>query len=168
MREVVITICESDIARRIFTESGYMALARAKAGLPERFTEMIGATGDEQRILEGFISDSIDEAAGIISRYLTPCTVRRSSGEDDSGRLISISFAQPHNCPEGLGGALKRYIESFAAARSMQCWMMAVKPDEASALAAKAQSCLARLREQLCVRCRPVKGSSEDDNVIEL
>ena len=48
MKDITITINESDITERIATVSGYAALARSKAGMPERFTDIMQTTDDDR------------------------------------------------------------------------------------------------------------------------
>lgn len=163
MKEVIITIEESDIKARIFTESGYAALARAKAGVPAEYSDMLQATEDEQHMLKAFIAESVNEAAGIISRYMTPCSAR--SGDS---ALIYITFKLPYNTPEGIENGLKEVIKSFVVSRSMQHWAQTVKPDEMSLHSAKAQNCAVQIREMLCRRTRPAKQDDTKDNIVEL
>lgn len=166
MKEVIITINESDITSRIFTESGYTALARAKSGIPERFTDIVQATDDEHRIIKSFITDSINEVASIISRFMSPCSTKHI--EDGVSDVIYIKFTMPNNSPDSMVALLKECICSFSTARSLQWWMLTVKPDEANTHIAKAQNELARMRELLSSRTRPVKTNANDDNIVEL
>lgn len=168
MKEVIITIDEREITGRIFSESGYAALARAKGGLAEHFTDMVQATDDDRSVIKSFITDSINEAAGVISRYMTPCTVGHIGSGCDADGTICIHFTMPHNSPTGIISTLKEYITGFAVARSLQQWMLTVKPDEAGIHLTKAQSILQCMREQFSVRSRPVKEEADDDNIIEL
>jgi hypothetical protein len=110
----------------------------------------------------------MNEAAGIITRYMSPCTVRRTGAGDEADAIINIQFTMPHNFATGIIALLKESITSFAAARSLQHWMLMVNPDEASIHLSKAQSDITRMRELLSARTRPVKGGTADDNIIEL
>lgn len=168
MKEVIITINGDDIADRIFSESAYAALARAKGGLPERFTDIVQATEDDRNLIERFIIESVNEAAGIISRYMSPCSATYMQTEENTGGTIYIRFTIPQNCPDSMATSLKESITSFAAARSLQHWMLTVKPDEANIHLSKAQNDIARIRELLSSRTRPVMGTAEDENIIEL
>jgi hypothetical protein len=168
MKEITITINECDITGCIFSESGYATLARAKSGMPERLTDIVQATEDDRSVIRRFIAESMNEAAGIITRYMSPCTVRRTGAGDEADAIINIQFAMPHNFATGIIALLKESITSFAAARSLQHWMLMVNPDEASIHLSKAQSDIARMRELLSARTRPVKGGTADDNIIEL
>lgn len=168
MKEVIITINGGDITERIFSESAYAALARAKGGLPERFTDIVQATDDDRNLIERFIIESVNEASGIISRYMSPCSVTYMQTEENTGGTIYIRFTMPQNCPGSLAASLKESITSFAAARSLQHWMLTVKPDEANIHLSKAQNDIARIRELLSLRIRPTKGSIQDEKIIEL
>lgn len=168
MKEVIITINGDDIADRIFSESAYAALSRAKSGLPERFTDIVQATEDDRNLIERFIIESVNEAAGIISRYMSSCSVTYMQTEENTGGTIYIRFTIPQNCPDSMATSLKESITSFAAARSLQHWMLTVKPDEANIHLSKAQNDIARIRELLSLRTRPVMGTAEDENIIEL
>lgn len=168
MKEVIITINGGDIADRIFSESAYAALARAKGGLPERFTDIVQATEDDRNLIERFIIESVNEAAGIISRYMSSCSVTYMQTEENTGGTIYIRFTIPQNCTDSMATSLKESITSFAAARSLQHWMLTVKPDEANIHLSKAQNDIARIRELLSLRTRPVMGTAEDENIIEL
>lgn len=168
MKEVIITINGDDIADRIFSESAYAALARAKSGLPERFTDIVQATEDDRNLIERFIIESANEVAGIISRYMSSCSVTYMQTEENTGGTIYIRFTIPQNCPDSMAASLKESITSFAAARSLQHWMLTVKPDEANIHLSKAQNDIARIRELLSSRTRPVMGTAEDENIIEL
>ena len=166
MREINITFNESDITKRIYAESGYIAKARARTGLPDDFIDTIQATEDDTRVLNGFIKESINESAGTINRYLSPCRTRFIGTEGD--KLISISFTLPHNAPESTAEALKESIACFTVARTLQYWYMSVKPDEASLHMSKAQSELARMRELLGTRTRPAREGYRKGNIIEI
>ncbi|MBR3616182.1 MAG: hypothetical protein IKL56_06125 [Bacteroidaceae bacterium] len=168
MKEVIITINGGDIADRIFSESAYAALARAKSGLPERFTDIVQATEDDRNLIERFIIESVNEVAGIISRYMSSCSITYMQTEENTGGTIYIRFTIPQNCPDSMATSLKESITSFAAARSLQHWMLTVKPDEANIHMSKAQNDIARIRELLSLRTRPVMGTAEDENIIEL
>ena len=168
MKEINITINESDIMSRIFAESGYTALARAKSGMPERFTDIVQATDDDRSTIRRFIADSMGEAAGTITRYMSPCTVRYIGDEYGSNGTIYVRFVVPQNSPDGIAQMLKESITVFSTARSLQHWMLMVKPDEANIHLGKAQGELLRIRELLSLRARPVKGSDTDDNIIDL
>ena len=168
MKEVTITIEWNDIIGRIFAESGYAALARAKAGLPEQFTDILQVTEDDRRILKGYIRDSINEAAVTISRYLAPCSVKfiGNAGEEES--LVYLTFTPPHNYPDRMLPALKECISALTVSRCLQYWVLTVKPDEANIHISKAQGELLHMRELLSARTRPVKESGTDDNIIEM
>ena len=168
MKEVTITIDGNEITSRIFSESGYAALARAKSGIPEHFTDIMQATDDDRKVVGRFIADSINEVAGIISRYMSPCTVKQCGADGDVHSIMWLRFTIPHNCPEDIIGLLREKVASFAAARSQQHWMLMVKPDEASIHLQKAQSDIMQIRELLSTRARPVKGSTMKDNIIEM
>lgn len=168
MKEVTITIDGGEIASRIFSESGYAALARAKSGIPEQFTDIMQATDDDRKAVGRFIADSINEVAGIISRYMSPCTVKQCGTDGDAHSIMCLRFTIPHNCPEDIIGLLREKVASFAAASSQQRWMLMVKPDEASIHLQKAQSDIMQIRELLSTRTRPVKGSTMNDNIIEM
>lgn len=168
MKEVIITINGGDIADRIFSESAYAALARAKSGLPEHFTDIVQATEDDRNLIEKFIIESANEVTGIISRYMSSCSVTYMQTEENTGGTIYIRFTIPQNCPDSMATSLKESITSFAAARSLQHWMLTVKPDEANIHLSKAQNDIARIRELLSLRTRPVMGTAEDENIIEL
>lgn len=167
MKDITITINESDITERIATVSGYAALARSKAGMPDRFTDIMQTTDDDRAIIQGFIGEGINEAVGIINRFMSPCSARFvDTGDND--RLIRIAFTLPHNCPASSIEALKTTITNLAAYRSLQHWMLTVKPDEANLNASKADSELARMRSLLAVRQRPMMNPDNKDNIIEL
>ena len=168
MKEVNIIIDGGKVAGRVYDESGYAALARSKAGIPERFTDIVNATEDEAEILKRFIGESVNEATSIISRYLTPCTAEFMKSEDSNGWLMKIPLRLPHNCPVNIVTTLKECIESFATSRTLQYWMLTVKPDEANIHMSKAQSEMARMRELLCRRSRPANDPNGKDNIIEL
>ena len=167
MKNITITINESDITERIATVSGYAALARSKAGIPERFTDILQTTDDDRAIIQGFIGEGINEAVGIINRFMSPCSARFVDAGDND-RLIRIAFTLPHNCPASSIEALKTTITNLAAYRSLQHWMLTVKPDEANLNASKADSELARMRSLLAVRQRPMMNPDNKDNIIEL
>ena len=167
MKEVIITINGDDIADRIFSESAYAALARAKGGLPERFTDILQTTDDDRAIIQGFIGEGINEAVGIINRFMSPCSAKFVDAGDNN-RLIRITFTLPHNCPASSIEALKTTITNLVAYRSLQHWMLTVKPDEANLNASKADSELARMRSLLAVRERPKMNPDNKDNIIEL
>ena len=167
MKDITITINESDITERIATVSGYAAMARSKAGMPERFTDILQTTDDDRAIIQGFIGEGINEAVGIINRFMSPCSARFVDAGDNN-RLIRIAFTLPHNCPESIMATLKECIISFAAARSLQHWNLIVKPDESNIHIAKAQNELVRMRELLSTRTRPEKGNGEGNGIIEL
>lgn len=167
MKDITITINESDITERIATVSGYAALARSKAGMPERFTDILQTTDDDHAIIQGFIGEGINEAVGIINRFMSPCSAKFfDAGGND--RLIRIAFTLPHNCPASSIEALKTTITNLAAYRSLQYWMLTVKPDEANLNSSKADSELARMRSLLAVRERPMMNPDNKDNIIEL
>lgn len=168
MKEINITINESDIMSRIFAESGYTALARAKSGMPERFTDIVQATDDDRSTIRRFIADSMGEAAGTITRYMSPCTVRYIGDEYGSNGTIYVRFVVPQNSPDDMAQMVKESITVLSTARSLQHWMLMVKPDEANIHQGKAQGELLRIRELLSLRARPVKGSDTDDNIIDL
>lgn len=168
MKEVTITIDESIIKERIFMQSGYTAMARSKAGLPGQFTDIMQATDDEDDMVKHFISDSINEVAGVINRYLAPGSTKFIENGNERERTMYISFTLPHNCPESIMATLKECIISFAAARSLQHWNLIVKPDESNIHIAKAQNELVRMRELLSTRTRPEKGNGEGYGIIEL
>lgn len=167
MKDITITINESDITERIATVSGYAALARSKAGMPERFTDILQTTDDDRAIIQGFIGEGINEAVGIINRFMSPCSAKFVD-DGDNDRLIRIAFTLPHNCPASSIEALKTTITNLAAYRSLQHWMLTVKPDEANMNASKADSELARMRSLLAVRQRPMMNPDNKDNIIEL
>lgn len=168
MKEVTITIDESRIKERIFRQSGYTAVVRSKAGLPGQFTDIMQATDDEDDIVKNFISDSINEVAMVINRYLAPCSIKFIENSDGRERSILIVFTLPHNSPESITRTLKECIVSFAAARSLQHWNMIVKPDESNIHITKAQNELLRIRELLSTRTRPEKRNGEENSIIEL
>lgn len=168
MKEISITIDESKITERIFAESGYTALARAKAGIPGQFTDIVQATDDDKRVITAFISDSVNEAAGLVTRYLTPCTVTTEVHCDNADkRLFRLHFAAPSNTPSAFADAAREHIKSFATSRTLQQWMLTVKPDEANIHASKAQSKLVLLRELLAARTRPSRETFKDNTIIE-
>ena len=146
MKEINITINESDIMSRIFAESGYAALARAKSGMPERFTDIVQATDDDRSTIRRFIADSMGEAAGTITRYMSPCTVRYIGDEYGSNGTIYVRFVVPQNSPDGMAQMLKESITVFSTARSLQHWMLMVKPDEANIHLGKAPAKCSALR----------------------
>lgn len=167
MKEISITINESYITERIATVSGYAALARSKAGMPERFTDILQTTDDDRAIIQGFIGEGINEAVGIINRFMSPCSAKFVDAGDND-RLIRIAFTLPHNCPASSIEALKTTITNLAAYRSLQHWMLTVKPDEAQLHASMADTSLARIRSLLSTRERPRKEPDNKNNIIEL
>lgn len=168
MKEICITIDESKIINRIFSESGYAALARRKAGIPGEFTDIVHITDDDKRVIAAFISDSIDEAAGLITRYLAPCPVsaEKCSG-NGAARLFGLHLTVSSNIPATFANAAKELIESFSTSRTLQQWMLTVKPDEANIHASKAQGKLVQLRELLAARTRPSTATFKDNTIIE-
>lgn len=168
MKEISITINESDITERILSMSGYAALARTKAGLPQQFTDMMQTTDDDLGMVQRFVTESIDEATGIISRYLSPATASYVETGKAGERLIRIAFTLPHNYPACTLESLGRNIGSFATSRSLQQWMLTVKPDEAQLHASMADTSLARIRSLLSARERPRKEPDNKNNIIEL
>lgn len=168
MKEVIITINENEITERIAAESGYTSMARNKAGLPERFTDIMQATDDDGKLISTFVSDSINEASGLINRFLSPCSVKFDDTGEGESRIILIRFTLPHNSPESTAEALKNCITGFAVDRSLQMWAQTVSPDEAGRYAAKADTEAAKMRSFMTVRERPQLRSNSSNKIIEL
>jgi hypothetical protein len=163
-REIRINV--EELYRRLFAESGYIAMSRSAMGVPDRIVDTMQATDDERRIIDNWIKSSVNETAHAINRHLGSCSVRHCKEND--GQEFIISFKAPHNYPDEAIGLLQECAMDLVFKRTMQQWNMAMKPDEASITAAGAQSDALRFRELLAQRDRPTKEKGKTENLIEL
>ena len=168
MKDREIRIDVEELYKRLFTESGYIAMSRSAMGVPDRLVDTMQTTDDERRIIDNWIKSCVNEIAHAINRYLGPCSVifGKENGNNDLGFIIS--FKAPHNYPEEAIGLLQECAMDLVFKRTMQQWNMAMKPDEASITAAGAQSDALRFRELLAQRDRPTKEKGKTENLIEL
>ena len=168
MKDREIRIDVEELYKRLFTESGYIAMSRSAMGVPDRLVDTMQTTDDERRIIDNWIKSSVNEIAHVINRYLGPCSVifGKDNGNSDLG--FTISFKAPHNYPEEATEMLQECAIDLVFKRTVQQWNMAMKPDEASITAAGAQADALRFRELLALRKRPTRENGKNENLIEL
>ena len=163
MEKIEINIKGEDIYNRLYSESGSTSLSRTAMGLPDALAELIQITEDDKRVVDGYITSSVNEVSHTISRYLSPCAVRRIYDETGKDSKYSLAFSLPYNYPKECKKMLEDTIMDVVKNRTMQYWALVVKPDEANIQVAKVQSDVGRLRELLAMRCYP--GTA--DNITE-
>ena len=155
MEKIEINIKSEDIYNRLYSESGSTSLSRTAMGLPDALAELIQITEDDKRVVDGYITSSVNEVSHTISRYLSPCSVRRIYDETLKANKYNLTFSLPDNYPQECTGMLEDAIIDVVKNRTMQYWSLIVKPDEANIQATKVQSDVGRLRELLAMRSYP-------------
>ncbi|MBO7302526.1 MAG: hypothetical protein J6U58_07465 [Bacteroidaceae bacterium] len=156
MTLINIIVNYEKILERIYTESGYTAMARSNIGISSELSDSMAATEEDKRVLENNIISGAKEAAVIITRYMTPCSIDISrTSQNNAIEKIELGFTLPGNYPTEIITTLEQCIEDFITTHALQQWMMIMKPDETSLVAMRMQSEAVRMREILTARKRP-------------